>query len=261
MSALRRAALLACAVITLSACQVDVVLETIVASDGSGVFRLGVGADRELREMREPEGGLKPMESLFAGLAERGWSVARSEPDGGLRITASKPFANPSALDEVLSELRSARTSPNAGDLGSVDLSLALSREPGFFESATGFVATLDTSALADLGPELIAELRRLVRFEFRTQLPGSAKVREGAADIEGGTVVWRPQLGEDARLEVASVQRSTGAYLGMLFAAISLLLFVAALLAARRRRSTAAGPEDYERLRPLEVKRPAEPE
>jgi hypothetical protein len=260
MTRLRRIVLVALLVVTASACQIQIEFDTIVAADGSGVFRVAVTADEELRELREEEGGLAPVEELFDGLASRGWVVARSEPTGGLRIAAEKPFDSPDGFEAVLEELRQARTSEDAGDLGSVDLAMAIGRDSGLLQTDTSFEARLDTSALQQLGPELIAELRRLATFKITTELPGSPRVDEGQADIEDTVVIWRPQLGEAAELKVSSTVRDTGLFVGLLFALISLVLFVAALLAAKRRRRSSEEPE-FQALTDVEIRKRAEPE
>ncbi|MFP5223986.1 MAG: hypothetical protein ACLGH3_00265 [Actinomycetota bacterium] len=243
-----------------TACQIQIEFDTIVTPDGSGLFRVAVTADKELRDLRQSEGGLAPVDDLFDQLSSMGWSVARSEPAGGLRVSAEKAFASPDEFGSVLDELRSARTAEDAGELGSVDLSMSVDRDPGLLQTGTSFTARLDTSALEELGPELLAELRRLATFQVTVDLPGSTRVDEGQADIDQETVVWRPQLGESAELKVSSVARDTGLFVGLLFAGISLVLFASAIVAARKRRRGKQEP-NFTALQDVEIRKRAERE
>lgn len=258
---MRRLAALFVIVIATSACQVEITLGTEVAANGSGVFQLAIQADREVVTTRAAEGGLEPITALFEGLAAKGWSIVRTEPDGGVRISGKQTYTDPEDLGRVLDELRSARTSPDAGAIGSVDLSLSVERDEGLLSTRTSVLGAIDTSALDALGPELVAELRRLVTFRIIASLPDSPLVESGEAEIEDNYVVWRPQLGEAFELRASSVRRSTGVFLGLLFGLISLVLLSVVAIGRFRRGRRQEEDQLYEALAPLEVKRPELPE
>lgn len=253
MSVTGRFALGALACVALSACQVEVTLDTRLSADGSGTFSIAIGADEELRELREQEEDRDSIGQLFDGLAAKGWAIARSEPEGGLRIEASREFEAIEGFDDALAELRSVRTSDESDDLGQVDLELTVERDPGFLQTGSRFTGRFDTTSLTELDPALLAELRRLVVFEVRASLPGSPSVKTGDADLDGGTVVWRPQLGDAESFDATAVRRNPGAFLAVLLGAVSFVLFSAAFLArSRRARRRRGRRKQFGSLRPL---------
>jgi hypothetical protein len=89
----------------LAACQVNVTVDTVVNSDGSGTVTVGVGLDEKaLSRVGDPNTAIH-----VDDLKATGWTIAPAEkgPDGVTWLKASKPFADPAGLDAIMKELTS----------------------------------------------------------------------------------------------------------------------------------------------------------
>jgi hypothetical protein len=115
-------------------CRVDATTRVEVAEDGSGTVTVEVVLDQEAAD-RVPDlaGQLR-----IRDLRRTGWTVTGPEAtDGGVTITATKPFADPDQLADVLAEV--------GGRRGPV-VDASLERNRGFGTTSYDFEGTLDLS-------------------------------------------------------------------------------------------------------------------
>jgi hypothetical protein len=191
-----RALLLAAAALAVlaSACQVRVGTDVRVATDGSGRLALTVALDQELADSLAGD-GFDP----FAGLDELpdGWSVDRSEPDGGQAVTLTADFDDPAGLSDRVAQLRSGLDEEDPLLLEDVQLDVAedggatFAAHAGFRPpSSTGF----DGGGVAFDGDDLATLLEErgdeVMRVDLRVTLPGH--VVDGNADeVDGATATW----------------------------------------------------------------------
>lgn len=220
----------------LAACNVTVTYSTTLEEDGSGVFALAVTFDEEAALQL---GGRVP--SPMRRLARDGWAFSQTETDDdGVSFEVSHPFADPAELDELFDQLRDARSGGGIGDFEGIDLELAVAAEEGPVASTYRFDGQIDFGTfVAELGPENLAELNRVVDYEIIADLPGDAQVTEGAdASLdETGRVVWRPVLGEEMRFAATSTVRNPALFLGILLGGATLgLAAVAGIMTSRRK-------------------------
>ncbi len=85
-----------------SACRVDTTVDIKVEDDGSGVVTIAIDADTEAVELLVDD----PADLRFDDLEAAGWDLDGPEiDDGGITLSASKPFLSPEDLPDVLDEL------------------------------------------------------------------------------------------------------------------------------------------------------------
>jgi HAD superfamily hydrolase (TIGR01509 family) len=247
----------------LAGCRADVTVWVAADDDGSGVVDVQVVLDGEAVDR------LDGVENLRTGdLVEAGWAV--QEPvdldDGGLRIEASKPFADPAELSTVLTEI-SGPAGPYA-QLGlTVDRPFGKSelRFEGALDGSVGVDAFADPGVAAALdglpfGTDLTAleaELGvppgSLVHLDLVVALPGEITESSGTA-VGGGSdatgdasddesVRWATDLAATAPVPVLAASEVTR-WQPLVLAAIAIglgvvfvLLLVARLIVGLRRR------------------------
>lgn len=220
-------------------CEIDVGVGLDVAEDGSGQVEVAVTLDADAASRVADLAGQLRVDDLVAA----GWTVEgpRSEPGGGVVITASKPFARLDDAEGVLEEI---------SGLDGPFRDFNLRREPSFLTTTYRFDGVVDLrdgiEGFSDeglrqrlegsgfgLGTAEIEELTgapvgETFNFEVRARLPGTSD-----ADAE----VWTPVVGERTAL-TASSQLVHGLRLASLLVGAVAALGLVAVLAARRRRS-----------------------
>ena len=197
-----------------TACQVDTTVDITVDDDGSGRVTVTVVLDAEAAA-KVPD---LDQSLLLDDVRKAGWRVVGPDRTaaGGWRVSATKPFADPSQLPAVMAEL---------GGEGGPFREFTLTRDDAFAKTSYRLEGTVDLSGGIDafgddalrqaLGgtttgrtPEQLAAdagrpLPEALRFEVRTHLPG------------GGTEEWTPVLGQPAQqIEASSASRRPRAWL-----------------------------------------------
>ena len=85
-----------------SACQVDTTVDVTIEDDGSGQVAVTIAADAAAVSLLTDD----PTSLIFDDLTDAGWEVdGPVVDDGGITLTASKPFLSPDELGAVLSEI------------------------------------------------------------------------------------------------------------------------------------------------------------
>lgn len=122
-------------VLLAAGCQVDVAVDVAVAEDGSGTVTVAVGLDDDaLARVPDLDEQLR-VEDLEAS----GWEVSGPERDGERTwVRASKPFADPSQLQDVLAQV----TGPEG-----IFRDFSLERTHSFATTEYRLTGSLDTRA------------------------------------------------------------------------------------------------------------------
>jgi hypothetical protein len=227
--------------IGLSACQITATYTTVLAEDGSGTFSIAMTFDEDAAA--QPR-GVDAVGALFDALAAKGWAIARTEPDDGLRFEATRAFDDPDAFGEVLDELRDTRDSDPPEGFGEPSITMALSRDPGAVQTTSGFTGGIEFGGLGELPPETLAELQRAVLYEIIVDLPGDARVTEGEAVLDAqGRVVWQPLFGEPMTFAASATVREPGLFIAILLGGLGLGLAALAGIVRQRRHQRRAPP------------------
>lgn len=189
------------AAIILSACQIDAVVDVDVTDDGSGTVTLRTAFDEAIIEAApELEEGLRTGDLLPAG-----WTVVgpeRTESGAAVVVTATKTFASPDDLDDVLDEIAGpntlfsdfavertrsfARTTYDV--TGEIDprISLAAFGDEGI----TGLVGAPLGLSIAELEAAAGRPLEETVSLEFSITLPDL--IEANTSDVNGRVARWQ---------------------------------------------------------------------
>lgn len=184
----------ALAALAVSACQVRVGTDISVADDGSGRMALTIAVDEELASSLATD-GFDP----FEGLDELpdGWSVERSDADGGLAATVSADFEDPAGLAARVAQLREGMDDEDPSLLEDVEVAVA-DDGSATFRGRAGFrppgSTGLDGVGVAFDGEDLRQLLAErgdeVMRVDLRVSMPGP--VVDGDADeVDGRTATW----------------------------------------------------------------------
>ena len=268
----RVVALVAAALLVLTGCRADVTVAVDVGEDGAGEVEVTVALDAEAVARTEGLDELRTDDLLDAG-----WTVAEpvSTDDGGLVLSASKPFVDPADLTAVLREV-SGPAGPYA-QLGlAVDRPFARTdlRFEGVLDGTVGVEAFADPAVaaaldglpfgtdLAALEAELGAPAGSFVGLELVVSMPGDPvdDAEATGALADDGTLRWSTDLAADAPvpvLAVAEVERTQPLVLlavAALLVGLLVLLLVARLVVGLRRRRRRRRAARQERRRAAEV-------
>lgn len=199
---------LALVALAASACQVRVGADITVADDGSGRMALTIALDEELASSLATD-GFDP----FAGLDELpdGWSVERSDQDGGRAATVSADFADPAELAARVAQLRDGVDDEDPALLEDVEVAVAEDGSATFRgragfrpPSSTGLDGVGVTFDGEDLRELLTERGDEVMRVDLRVSMPGP--VVDGNADeVDGRTATWRLPVTELVEVEAAS--------------------------------------------------------
>jgi hypothetical protein len=234
------------ALLVLTGCRVDTTVTVDMASAGSGTVRVDVVLDHDAAA-RVP--GLDRLLSVD-DLRKAGWTVSApaATHDGGMAMSATKPFGTPQQAEQILASIGGAD-----GPLRD----LTVSRHSGFASTSYQVRATVDLHAGLDAfgdpalvqalgGTSVAAAAQGLARpgdpspasafaFHFAATLPGGAS-GEGAQQ-HGDTATWDVPLGSAPRtLRATSSQGSPRRPALAALAVVALLAAVAVGVAGARR-------------------------
>jgi hypothetical protein len=122
-------------VLVLAACKVDTTTDVVIRQDGSGTVGVTVDLDQEAVAAL---GGVDDLRT--ADLDAAGWKVAPPAPDGdgGMTLSATKPFAGPGELAAIFQEINGP---------GGPFLQPQFARERSTFRNRYHFEATVDLQA------------------------------------------------------------------------------------------------------------------
>ena len=138
-----------------SACRVDTTVDIKVEEDGSGLVTVSIDANDEAVALLVDD----PADLRFDDLEAAGWTLDGPEiDDGGITLSASKPFLSPEDLPDVLDEI--------LGE-GLIFSNVALDQQHDFAmfglrpaETSYDFTADVDPSPnLEVLGDDVLADL------------------------------------------------------------------------------------------------------
>ena len=230
----------------LAACQADAHVDLTMREDGSGQAIVTVDLDREAAA-RVPA---LAHDLRVADLEATGWTVAgpTDTDGGGVRLTATKPFATAAQGRQVLREI---------GGRGGVLRGLTLRRSHTFGETSWKFAGMLDFSdglaAFSDadldavLGSEAFGQDQSALEAQLGEPLADTLSVSVTAtlpgADVQtNGDPGWSAKPGDEpVAMATTSSQRDTKALLLAAAAAVTLflllLLGLVRLIRGRRRR------------------------
>ncbi|HEX8582652.1 MAG TPA: hypothetical protein VF640_10000 [Acidimicrobiales bacterium] len=229
MSGARRRllALAVLVVLAASACHTDVRVRVDVEDDGSGAVSVAVGLDAEaLSRIPDLADQLR-----VDDLARAGWTVTgpAEEEDGRTWVRATKPFADPDEMADVMAEV-AGTNGPFLDFSASVDRSLARSKVEarGTVDLSGGLEAFADpqvTQRLGGLpfGQDLAGLLgdtppADAVTVTVALALPGDLSP-VGATREEPGVAVWEVPLGGqpvDVAATSSQVRMATVVWLGV---------------------------------------------
>ncbi len=218
---------------TLSACQVDAVVDVAVKPDGSGTITLTVTADADVVAAAP---GLAD-DLRFDDAIAAGWVVdgPTSNADGGLAAVVRHDFATP---EEATALLRSLNGS--SGPLHEVKLARTVTDDAvttaldGTLRVDGGLVAFADPEVLAAIGAtpyanEIAAANLRpadAVTIKVRGHFPGAVSSTNGT--IESGTITWSvPIDGTSLPLAVTASQSRSASGLWATVSTVSFALLV----------------------------------
>lgn len=228
-----------------AACDTDIRVAMDVEADGQGrvvatvtLDRAAAGAVGDLSDQLRVD-----------DLEDAGWTVEGPEPtdDGGVEITAERPFAGPQGAARAIEELSGA-DGPFRNFVIERDASFLRTRTRfrGRVDLAAGLDAFGDEDLAARLGAPLGVEGEALRRqlgaaadevfgFEVVVRLPGS--VESNAPTSVSNGAQWRPKLGEDAVLVASAEQWNVASIAFAALAALTGVAAVALLVRTGRRR------------------------
>lgn len=246
-------------VAVLAGCQVDADIGVALREDGSGAVTVTVVLDRDAAA-RVP--GLAD-DLRFRDLEATGWEVTgpTEADDGGVRITARKPFADVEQGRAVLREV---------GGRGGLLRAIVVDRTHTFGETTWAFGGRLDLSAGlstfsdadldAVLGVEAFGQdqssleqqlgepLSDTMSVTVTAQLPAGEFTTNGDQGGAAPRATWRADLGDDpVTMTATSSERDTkvlvlaGVFAAALALLVLLLLMRLVRLLVRRRRARRA--------------------
>lgn len=235
------------AVVLGAGCRVDIDVGIAAETDGSGRVRVEVVADREVARAVDLSAGVRTDD-----LKQAGWAIEgpTAQPDGGVRVVASKPFRDAEGARLAIEELSGpdgpfqgfrierersfARTTTRFS--GTVDFAKGIEAfgDPGLKEALGGSDAGVD---LARLEQALNGPIDRAVGVHVAVRLPG--EVESNAPQQSDNGARWELKLRDrvelTARSSALNVVNLAGAGLGGTVAVALLVLLVARLRRTRR--------------------------
>lgn len=203
-----RGVVLALVALAVSACQVRVGTDITVTEDGSGRLALTIALDEELASSLTTD-GFDPFADL--GDLPEGWSLERSDADGGMAATVSADFADPAELAGRVSQLRDGLDEEDPLLFEGVELDVAADGS-ATFRGRAGFRPPTSTGlegvGVAFDGDDLQAMLAErgdeMMRVDLRVSMPGPV-VDSDADQVDGRTATWNLPVTELVEVRAAS--------------------------------------------------------
>ena len=211
-------ALAAIAIVVLTGCRLDVVVDVTMEPDGTGVVVVDVIADADLVS-RVPD--LVDDLRLDDAIAN-GWAVDGPSPrqEGGATITLTHPFSSAAELTNLLSSVGPPLSRMTASRSEDLDGRI-INRIDGVMVLPSGYQSFADADLLAAVGglpfaAEIEASgstVQDSFGFTYRVSLPGKLESAVTGTDAGDGTVEWTGVLdGTETDLAVVTVQQPPGA-------------------------------------------------
>jgi hypothetical protein len=260
-SRIARAATVAALIFLTAGCTMSVKMTTVLNAKGGGTFGIEMALDREFRDqLSGGADGLSSLEDLFTRLQGRGWTVSKTQPNGGLDYVASRSFKNRQGFEAALSELGSAQTS--VSPLGGITTDFT--QKDSFLKANTDFHGSVDMSNLVpilkgalnlrsdDQARQLVDSLSDHFQFDIQAKLPGSVAINKGDGTVTDGTASWSPKLGSRMEFDASSSAIKTGSLLLIGIPGLLVLAGIGWFLLGRRQRpliAEAPTPADRRRI------------
>lgn len=222
MSSRARILLLACCVLVLTACRLDVAVDVAMQPDGSGTVTVDATADAELvAQVPDLVDDLRLEDAAAAG-----WVVTGPTPveGGGLTLRLAHDFRTDEDLASLLNsigpplvDMQVARTTAidEDGNPGATTNAI-----DGTLVLADGFQSFADTDLVQAVGGQPFgAELtanglspEQAMSFTLRVALPGELESSETGTEIGDGVIEWTARLdGTPTDLLTTTVQAAPG--------------------------------------------------
>lgn len=221
-------------------CKADATVTVDVKSGGSGVVTVEVVADKAATDRLDLHKSV-----VTDDLKQAGWKLGAPEdaPGGGVRLTASKPFANPDELRLVLDEVggkngifkdikleTETRTfSETAHITGRIDLTKGIESygDEDIKKAAGGSAVGVDPKAIET---EAKTPAGHAVNLTLVVKMPNDLKATNAPSGLKGGPATWKAGSGQVTAIDATSEYTRTGRIVVLVVAVALLLGLVAAV-------------------------------
>jgi hypothetical protein len=237
-------------VVASTACRLDMSATATLNADGSGRFALRFVVDKELADLARNAGQdtFTSLCNTAQELSAKGWTVDRSNPEGGLVLSLERRFSGPADLHGALGDLSrclSARPGSNARFF-----ELKVGRSRSILRRSTSVQGSIDLTGaglLADSGLDDATKKQlqtfieqsgnQFFKFKLTARMPGGVSRTEGEpVEVNGGGVTWSPQLGKKLEFRATASSNSPAAF-AVIAGPIALAVAAVVVALARKRR------------------------
>lgn len=247
--------LVACSLVLLTACRLDVVVNVEMEPDGTGVVRVEAIADEELvAQVPDLVDDLRLDDAI-----ENGWEVEgpTAGEGGGLELVLTHSFSSAAELANVLTSIGPPLTQMAAARTEGID-GQVVNGINGVMVLPDGYQSFADAELIAAVGglpfeEEIVASgvpIEDAFSFTYRVSLPGELESAETGTDVGDGVIEWvAPLDGSAVDLYIATVQRpadegsswaaplATVSFIALIVWVVAAGAFIAFVAVARRSR------------------------